>query len=674
MKPARRAERSNFFWQGFLILFPAFLLAGAGILAIAKDWAATERDVAGEASKIASTLATRIPGALLDDFADVDSAQALEEAARKRHSGAVALAFSHAGEWLKPKPSNEAPRPNALGMADLPPALQNAWADMEQSLEATPTPELLPQLQSLQGSMEGHPLRAWARYKEALLLRSLENAQASRTLLETLSLEPDSAVSPSGIPIAVLAALAFPTNSPPPSLLIQRLAGYAESNPGAFADRIVEWIRGVAPAAFPMARAALDYNGNAREFALEWVRSGAPMPSETAWHQNPVGERFLMLAKSIPASAPGSQGEGTMLLFLPREAVLGKLSQLSQEASLPKHLGVELHLEGGSVAASPPGALLAEASLGAGQRSTHHGWLLPAATARVFLANPELFRAGLRRRAWILGGLVGLASVSVVAGYAGARRAFWRERQLGEMRANFVSSVSHELRAPIASMRLMAEELQDLSAEREFPASPAGTRSKSEEYHRFMVMECRRLSSLIENVLDFARREQGREQSEFEPTDLGRLIAGTAGSMSALAAGAGVGIETDIPEGEQVAEVDAPGIQRALINLIDNALKHSPPGSMVRIELRQTPVGLARIIVRDQGAGIPAAELERIFERFYRRGSELRRETQGIGLGLSIVRLVAETHGGRAWAESALGQGSSFFIEIPGTRTEANTP
>jgi len=673
MKPARRAERSNFFWQGFLILFPAFLLAGAGLAAIARDWAATEREAAGEAAKIAVDLANRVPGALLEDFADVDSASTLAAVARDRFPGAVALAFSHAGEWLEPKPANGPSRPDALGRAGLAPAIQEAWADLERALEATPTPELLSQLRSFQTSLETHPLRAWVRYKEALLLRSLGNAQASRTLLETLSLEPDSAVSPSGVPIAVLAALAFPANSPPPGLLIQRLANYAESNPGAFADRIVNWIRLAAPAAVPSkGRAAWDYNKNSRKFAREWVRSGAPMPRESIWYQNSGGEHFLMVEKSIPAEAAGRMGEGTMLLFLPREAIADKLRQLTQTASLPRHLGMDLQLEGG-VATSPQGALLAEASLVTGLQSAHHGWLLPAATARVFLVDPELFRAGLKRRAWILGGLIALASASVLAGYAGARRAFWRERQLGEMRANFVSSVSHELRAPIASMRLMAEELQDLSAVEKLPANPAGTRAKAAEYHRFMVMECRRLSSLIENVLDFSRREQGREHFEFEPADLGRLITGTAGAMSALAAGAGVRIETDFPEGEQVAEVDAPGIQRALINLIDNALKHSPPGSTVRIELRQAPGGLARMVVRDHGVGIPAAELERIFERFYRRGSELRRETQGIGLGLSIVRLVAETHGGRAWAESALGQGSSFFIEIPTTQANTNT-
>lgn len=675
MKPARRVERSNFFWQGFLILFPAFLLAGAGVAAIALDWAATEREVAGEASKIAATLANRVPGALLDEFADVDSTSTLAGVARDRFPGAVALAFSHEGEWLEPKPANDPSRPNATGMAGLPPALQEAWAEVEHALETTPTPELLPQLRSLHASMQTHPLRAWLRYKEALLLRSLGEAQAGRTLLETLTLEPDVSASPAGIPVAVLAALAFPTNSPPPGLLLQRLANYAESNPGAFADRILERIRAVAPAAAsPDGRAVGDYHETSRVFAREWVHSGAPMPSDSIWYQNLNGEHFLMLAKPIPADTSAKKGEGTLLLFLPRQAILDKLRQLSQAAALPKHLGVDIQLEGGGVAASPPGALLAAASLDAGLQSAHQGWLLPATTARVFLADPELFRAGLRRRAWILGGLLALASASVVAGCAGARRAFWRERQLGEMRANFVSSVSHELRAPIASMRLMAEELQDLSAVGAHPENPAGTRAKAAEYHRFMVMECRRLSSLIENVLDFSRHDQGRELFELEPTDLGRLISGTAGAMSALAAGAGVGIETDFPEGEQVAEVDAAGIQRALINLIDNALKHSPPGSTVKIELRQAPGGVARIIVRDQGAGIPAAELERIFERFYRRGSELRRETQGIGLGLSIVRLVAETHGGRAWAESTLGQGSSFFIELPNTHPETSAP
>src|SRR6185503_15374868 len=114
---------------------------------------------------------------------------------------------------------------------------------------------------------------------------------------------------------------------------------------------------------------------------------------------------------------------------------------------------------------------------------------------------------------------------------------------------------------------------------------------------------------------------------------------------------------------------------QALINLIDNALKHSSPGQTVTVGVEcptpkaTAPAGRApttlNLFVQDYGAGIPREEHERIFERFYRRGSELRRETQGIGIGLTIVKHVAEAHGGRVMVESAVGKGSKFTIEIP---------
>ena len=129
--------------------------------------------------------------------------------------------------------------------------------------------------------------------------------------------------------------------------------------------------------------------------------------------------------------------------------------------------------------------------------------------------------------------------------------------------------------------------------------------------------------------------------------------------------------------------LDGRAIQQALVNLIDNALKHSPAGTTVTIGLEWPQAGVAggpheasvsgapekpacvRVWVEDQGEGIPAAEHARIFERFYRRGSELRRETQGVGIGLSLVQHIAQAHGGRVTVRSEVGQGSRFTLELP---------
>jgi two-component system phosphate regulon sensor histidine kinase PhoR len=119
-------------------------------------------------------------------------------------------------------------------------------------------------------------------------------------------------------------------------------------------------------------------------------------------------------------------------------------------------------------------------------------------------------------------------------------------------------------------------------------------------------------------------------------------------------------------------ELDGRAVQQALVNVIDNAIKHSPPGSSVRVRLELAGINngvpapaVIRFAVEDNGPGIPLAEQERIFERFHRLGSELRRETEGVGIGLSIVKHVVEAHGGRVRVESEVGKGSTFLLEFP---------
>jgi len=310
-----------------------------------------------------------------------------------------------------------------------------------------------------------------------------------------------------------------------------------------------------------------------------------------------------------------------------------------------------------------------------------HGNVLPI-VARAHLIGPDLlFEQQNSRRLWFQM-VIAVAALTSIIGFISAYRAFHKQSRLAEMKSNFVSSVSHELRAPIASVRLMAEGL-----ERGKISEPA----KQREYYRFITQECRRLSSMIENVLDFARIEQGRKQYEFEPTDVAALVAKTVQLMEPYAAERGVKLRVVAAEVTRhqsnslaqpgtlevdqslvasaatvAANIDGQAIQQALVNLIDNAIKHSPDGSEVLVELARNPqLSTLNFSVSDQGPGIPAAEHEKIFERFYRLGSELRRETPGVGIGLSIVKHVVEAHGGRVRVESEVGKGSRFTIELP---------
>jgi signal transduction histidine kinase len=305
-----------------------------------------------------------------------------------------------------------------------------------------------------------------------------------------------------------------------------------------------------------------------------------------------------------------------------------------------------------------------------------------AVVLRLYLTHPALLYAAQRQRTLWFVCLITAAAAAVVAGFLASRRAFLRQRQLNEMKSNFVSSVSHELRAPIASVRLMAESL-----ERGRIAEP----QKQLEYFHFIVQECRRLTSLVENLLDFSRIEQGRKEYEFESTDLSALVIETVKLMEPAAAERQIRLETLLPPEPLAAAADGNALQQALVNLLDNAIKHSPPNSVVTVGLEQSaatpgkpclPIGergqnlcssvssvvnsaKACLWVEDRGPGIPSSEHTRIFERFYRRGSELRRETRGVGIGLSIVQHIVEAHRGQILVRSAEGRGSRFTIELP---------
>ena len=384
----------------------------------------------------------------------------------------------------------------------------------------------------------------------------------------------------------------------------------------------------------------------------------------------------------------------TEVRFLPKSVAEHALVRAleNSEVRLPGYLGIAAYLEGEPLTlperwspvrgtnAAP--LLLAEANgalssvaklrrLAGGPEVDAEGLpSRPRFVLQLYVADPALLFSSYRRHALLLAGLVAASAFAALIGVIASRRAFQRQLRLNELKSNFVSSVSHELRAPIASVRLMAESLE---------RGKVTEAPKQHEYFRFIVQECRRLSSLIENVLDFSRIEQGRKQYDFEPTDLLALTQQTIKLMQTYASERGVELHLQLANtiNHQLPNYQLPAdgkaLQQALINLIDNALKHSPKGDTVTVGMEvQTSTApnpsLATVMqlwVEDHGDGMPPSEHERIFERFYRRGSELRRQTQGVGIGLSIVKHIVEAHGGRVLVRSAVGQGSRFTIELP---------
>jgi signal transduction histidine kinase len=235
-----------------------------------------------------------------------------------------------------------------------------------------------------------------------------------------------------------------------------------------------------------------------------------------------------------------------------------------------------------------------------------------------------------------------------------------REYELARLRADFVSGVSHELRTPLAQIRMFSETLL------------LGRVRSDEERERSLEIidqEARRLTHLVENLLHFSRSERRLTRLSPAPAPLAPLLSEAAEGFAPLAAARGVTLCTELTDGV-VAPIDADALRQMLLNLLDNAVKYGPFGQTVTLRLNVTD-GRALVCVDDQGPGIPAADRERIWDRFWRLERDRGSAVAGTGIGLSVVRELVALHGGRAWAEDAPATerrgraGSRFVIELP---------
>jgi two-component system, OmpR family, phosphate regulon sensor histidine kinase PhoR len=227
-----------------------------------------------------------------------------------------------------------------------------------------------------------------------------------------------------------------------------------------------------------------------------------------------------------------------------------------------------------------------------------------------------------------------------------------QRRRLEVLRRDFVANASHELKTPVAAVRALAETL--LTA---LPEDPEAGRRFAERIGR----EAERLDVLVRDLLDLSRVERGT--LDVEPVDLVGLAKEVAGGYGDLAEERRVRLRTELQPRVSVRG-DRAQLGLLLSNLLDNALRHTHPKGIVRVRL-DAAESRAVIQVIDTGEGIPATELPRIFERFYRVDKARARQTGGTGLGLAIVRHVAEAHGGTVGVESELGRGSTFTVTLP---------
>jgi signal transduction histidine kinase len=251
--------------------------------------------------------------------------------------------------------------------------------------------------------------------------------------------------------------------------------------------------------------------------------------------------------------------------------------------------------------------------------------------------------------------LVLLAAGGAALAAALAVRLAMRERsrrEMEEMRRGLVAAASHDLRTPLASLRLLVEAIDDGVA----------TGETRDRYLTEVRTHVGVLSDLVDDLFELSRIEAGDISWTMRQVELGDLIGDTVAAMRAPAAERGVRIAAELPAGEVVAEANAEKVQRVLFNLIQNGIRHTPADGSVTVRARRRGGGV-EVEVADDGEGIPSADGERVFEAFY-RGDAARGE-EGAGLGLAISRAIVEAHGGRIWLEPGA-PGTRVHFTLPG--------
>lgn len=228
-----------------------------------------------------------------------------------------------------------------------------------------------------------------------------------------------------------------------------------------------------------------------------------------------------------------------------------------------------------------------------------------------------------------------------------------RIRRLETVRRDFVSNLSHELRTPLASLKALTETLQDGALD-----DPPVARRFIDQ----IQIEVDALTQMVTELFELSRIESGRLSLDLQPAAPFDLLSSASKRMQLQVERAGLSLHVECPNDLPRVKVDSQRLEQVLVNLIHNAVKFTRPGGEVVLEA-EAGIGEVRFAVRDSGIGIPAEDISRIFERFYRVDKS--RTGTGTGLGLSIAKHIVEAHKGRIWAESLEGQGTSIFFSIP---------
>ncbi len=287
-------------------------------------------------------------------------------------------------------------------------------------------------------------------------------------------------------------------------------------------------------------------------------------------------------------------------------------------------------------------------------RTTFEG-NFPTWSLELHALNPQFLRELLASRQRVYFLMFLLIAGILVFGMVMAARMVSHELELARMKSGFVSTVSHEFRSPLTSIRQIAEMLQ---------AGRVPSEERRRQYHDILVEQSERLSLLVDNILSLAKIEDGRMTFDLKEVEIGPLLEETVSPIRERVRHEGFTIEMETDGSPHVVRADAAALARAVTNIVDNAVKYS--GDSRRIILRSSVQGPDLIVsVQDFGAGIDKDDQGRIFDRFYRGGDPLTRSVKGSGLGLTLVKEIVDAHGGQVRVESKPGAGSTFSVILP---------
>ena len=374
------------------------------------------------------------------------------------------------------------------------------------------------------------------------------------------------------------------------------------------------------------------------------------LASEYLQSPQPAAARGEVRPTALPGIWQMDSYDGRLILLFKEDRLIADLSVAARLDEPFPGITTRLELPG----RNQPG-------LGPGARSVPFLTLpasehLPDWRLAVYL-DQDPFAASARRAQWAYF-TVGVSTIAVIGLLAVALASYLgRQIRLTRLKNDLIATVSHELKTPLASMRVLVDTLRE---------GRCTNAQQAHEYFELLARENERLSRLIDNFLTFSRMERNKRVFEFTPVDVVPMVRSAVEAIGERFSAPNSKLEVDLPAELPKVRGDREALTTVVLNLLDNAWKYSGDQKAIQIRAYAADSGVS-IEVRDNGVGLSRRAMRRIFDRFYQVDQTLSRQTGGCGLGLAIVKFILDAHGGTIDVRSQVGKGSVFTVRLPCT-------